>query len=298
MESAKTAGTPSTTTGQPTIPAKRPKKTLLIGSPGSGKTKMAVETAVRRPVHVLDIDNKIGSSDIFRPLIIKGELTYVEVNETFNEESLLARVKALTKGEKLEKQPLGWQTIAEKFERFPKTEEGKRAGTWVWDSATLASEHLKSLIAFYAQRNKFFFDQWSAFLSGWRDTLKYICDLSLAYDKDLIMTVHERTKEVLGERITGIKLERVANPDGSVGTQRLPQGTLDAKILPTIDGSFGEHMAAYFDDVYGLSVEIRNDKPVWVCRVTPDGKRDLRCSFPVDKDEYPPDFRIIWGVKK
>ena len=274
---------------------RRPKKALLIGPPGSGKSYMIAKTAVRRPVHFVDIDNKIGSSDIFLPLITRGEISYDEVNERLDEETLMARIKQLTSGEKLSKTPLGWAKIAQTIENLPKSEKGKAAGTWAIDSLTLGGEHLKTLIMFYAGKNKYTFDQWAAYLSAWRDTIKVILDLAMENNKDVIMTVHERAKEVVGDRISGIKLTQSISKEGEVTLQRTPQGTMDVKIIATIDGSFGEHIGAYFDDYYALSVEMDGGKPKWVCRVRPDGRRDLRCSVPVNQDEYEPDFaKIGW----
>lgn len=272
------------------------KKVLLIGPPGSGKTLMITKTAVRRPVHVLDVDRKIGSSGMLTKELASQDVTYKEVAETLDEETLMDRIKQLTKNEALVRQPKGWQVICEAIYNLPKTEEGKRAETWVIDSLTLAGEHLKSLIMYFAKKNKYTWDQWNAYLIGWRDTIKIATDIAAEHGKDIMMTVHERTKETVGDRVRGVTMNKVVTPEG-VQMVREYQGTMDVKIVASLDGSFGEHIGAYFDDYYALSVEIQNDKPIWRCRVRPDGRRDLRCSFPVTQDEYEPDFHKIWSAK-
>lgn len=275
----------------------KPKSVLLIGPPGTGKTDMMCRTAIHQPVHVLDIDRKIGSSARLEPLIKAGTLTYVEIAESMLEDDLTSRFRAIAKSKAPLKEPQGWLRLAEAYYQFPKTEEGKRAGTWGLDSATFAGEHFKSFICYHAQKSKFTFDQWSAYLSGWRDTISFMRDLARENGKDLMITVHERFKETPGDRVTGVTQHRVVTATGETMSREF-RGQMDPKVVASIDGQFGLEVGASFDEVYALSVEMDNDKPKWVCRVRPDGLRNLRTSFQVTQDEYEPDFRQIWKVTK
>lgn len=272
----------------------------LMGPPGSGKTIMIAETAVNRPVHFIDVDRKIMSNARLRPLIDKGDVTVWELRETMDEETLKDRLMQTAKGKPVIRQPRGWERFSEYMYKLPTTEEGKRAGTWAIDSWTLLGEHCKSLLMFVAQRNKASWDQWNGYLIMMRDTFSVLRDMSREHGKDIIITVHERSKDVPGERTTGVRETRIATTSGNEGVSKEYLGTKDVKIAASIDGQFGLEIGAHLDEFYALKVEVdeRTKKPVWRCRVKPDGVRDLRTSFNVDFDECEPDFGVIWGTKK
>jgi len=61
-------------------------------------------------------------------------------------------------------------------------------------------------------------------------------------------------------------------------------------------GHFAYELAAYVQEFYALNVVLDKDrKPKWVCRVMPDGSRDLRTSYDTKGEvEVEPDFRKIW----
>src|SRR5205823_3419041 len=106
----------------------------------------------------------------------------------------------------------------------------------------------------------------------------------LANDKDLIITFHERVSEKPGPQT-----EKVIVQKASEGRSREYLGTMDVLICASIDGAFGLEFGTFFTDVYALRVDVEKGVPKWVCRVHPDGQRDLRCSFNVKDHEFEPD---------
>lgn len=273
-----------------------PRSTMLMGAPGAGKSMMACLTVVNPPVHVIDVDRKMAASYWAEAALKSGALTYWELAEPLEEESIRSRVRQLATNEKMQRAPKGWVTFAEYYQRMPEQSEAKAAGTWVIDSGTQLGEHFKTHLMYLAGKNKLTFDQWMAYLTGWRDTLSFIRDVAIEHNKDLIFIVHERDKEVAGDRTTGVKYEFVGSGD-NLSKQRVLQGTLDLAVLPSIDGSFSQQIAGYFNEVYWLYVEEDADKekmPHWRCRVVPDGRRALRTSFKVTKPIHNPSFKEIW----
>src|SRR5262245_9858337 len=245
------------------------------------------------PVHFLDIDRKIPAMAVLESAIGAGDVTYWPLAETLAEEGLASRVKQLaTKEDKqVTKVPLGWTKFAEMVDRLPKDEVSKRAESWVVDSSTMLVPHLMNTILFYAQATAGMSPrEWGYFLRMWAETITILRDHALANGKNLIMTVHERPNEV-PRPTTKVMYEK----DAQGNKQRVYLGQLDMKIGPSIEGQFGLLMPSYFEEVYALRVEMKGDKPTWICRVKPDGLRDLRTSYDVgDKEEFPCDFRTIW----
>jgi hypothetical protein len=172
-----------------------------------------------------------------------------------------------------------------------KKPDAQNAGTWVIDSLTRAASHLeRHLVKVSDNKSGNMRPQdWGAFLKILQETVTIIIDFAKANDKDIIFTVHEKSSEIPGPNTKVIR--------SKVGdmVQREYLGALDLKIAASVAGQFAIEFGSYFEEVYGLSVDINNDgKPSWTCRVHPDGKRDLRTSFNVTKSEFPCDFREIW----
>src|SRR5229473_1068050 len=271
--------------------------TCLQGEPGSGKSRMLALTSVRKPVHVIDVDRKVSQAGWAAPALRAGELTYWEVSEAFDDSNIKSRIAALASSitkNKPSQEPKGWGALAELIYRLPTDPVSKAAGTWAIDSLTLANEHLKTMIMYHAGKSKYTFDQWSALKVGWMDTFSVLRDLAKENDKDLTVTVHERVKEEPGDRTTGVRMEAVQS-GGETVMQKSYVGQQDVKVWASIDGAFGDLIGAQCDEYYWLHVNADNkDKPVWQCRVWPDGRRALRTSFMLDKAEWEPDFRKIW----
>ena len=267
-----------------------PKAITLQGEPGTGKSMMACLTAVHKPVHVIDIDRKVRSAAWAQEAIAAGELTYWELNEPYDEQNLKNRLTQLVKNTKASQRPQGWAKWAEYCYTLPTNKEGKAAGTWVFDSLTFLNEHCKSNIRFEAEHSKFVFDNWNALKSIWIDTLSFLKDLAFENKKDIIFTVHERDKEKVGDRTQGVRIET----DAKGNQVRTIIGTQDVKVWASIDGAFGELIGGSMDEYYWLHVVMENGKPVWKCRVHPDGRRNLRTSFKLEQSEWEPDFRKIW----
>ena len=261
---------------------------LLLGPPGSGKTTMVGLTAVKKPVHFIDIDRKVASASNLTDAIAAGDITYDEVTEPLVEEPMRARIQRLVKNEKPAKQPLGWYMIADLCDKLEKNEKFIKAGTLCFDSTTRGAAHLDRLITFEDGAGKSTFSQrnWGSFLKMWQETITILIDTCKKFDKDIVFTVHERTFDVPGPNT------KVLYEDG----ERKMLGIVDTRVVPSIQGQFGTEMGSYFEEVYGLSVVVDvQRKPRWVCRVTPDGKRDLRTTYAVKQDEFPPNFKEIWG---
>jgi hypothetical protein len=261
---------------------------------------MAGLTAVNQPVHVLDVDRKIQAAGWAQDALKSGKLTYWEVNEPFDDSNIKGRTVGLASSLKTNKpsiEPKGWATLAELIYKLPTDPISKAAGTWVIDSLTLANEHLKALIMYHAGKTKYTFDQWNALKIAWMDTLSVIRDLARENSKDCIVTVHERFKEEPGDKTLGVRMEAVKSGD-DIAMQKTYVGQQDIKVWASIDGAFGDLIGAQMDEYYWLHVDSTNiDKPKWLCRVWPDGRRALRTSFMLNKAEWEPNFQSIWNQK-
>src|SRR4030095_11183219 len=261
---------------------------LLQGPPGSGKTTMIAKTAVNRPVHFLDIDRKLSAMENIQQELKDGSVTFWEIDDPLVEESLRDRLTRLTSNQKPAKRPSGWNNFAKCVDSLTTDPVAKAAKTWAIDSATHLAMHLDRVILFSdpAGTSNFSPKNWGSFWKMWQETITILRDEARAASKDLIITVHEKPYEV------PLAHTRVVYDDKNI---RSFVGMLDLRVAASIGGQFANEMGSYFEEVYGLSVKIVNGKPEWICRVRPDGKRDLRTSHNVDKDEYPPDFGIISG---
>lgn len=272
----------------------------LMGPPGAGKSTMAALTAPG-PVHFVDVDRKIKSMATLRRMVENGHVTYREIGDTLFEGGLAKRLDALVSDTKSARPPQGWTNFANYCGQLETDEQAKKAKTIVIDSYTQLALHCRSHIQHLRGKGKFVWDDWSTWKQIWTETTTILVDYALANDKHLVVILHERVSEKPGEQ-TG----RVRVTTGAKGEkQREYMGTMDVKIAGSIEGAFGLEFGSYFTDVYGLRVEVDGDKPPrWVCRVHPDGQRDLRCSFAAQKtkegeviSEFEPDFKKIWGVE-
>ena len=266
------------------------RSTCLQGAPGSGKTRMACLTAINKPIYAIDLDRKILGTKILEDAVEKGELIVEEFSETISEGSLEDRISRLAKDQKPAKEPQGWKKIAAMIEGLPKNERAKSAGTILIDSWSAAVDHIVQSILYNASADRanavMNQRQWGQLIQMNREAITVAIDVCKYMNKDLIVTVHERVSEIPGASTKIIK---------AVGGAREFVGQMDVKIAASIPGQFGIEMARYFNEFYGLEVKIVNGEPKWICRVKPDGKRDLRTSFNVgDKTEFPCDFREIW----
>lgn len=290
----------------------------LIGPPGTGKTRMAGLTAVRKPVHAIDIDRKIRNLAILAPAIAKGELTYKEIGDTLAEDGLSQRMKSLFAGEKANRPPRGWTNISNYIEGLEKDPFASKARTILFDSYTTGALHMKLKAQFDTNKNKFVWDMWAAWAQMWAEVTTIMLDYANTcqqcqhihqpaetydhenMDKDIIFTIHERVSEKPGDNTKGVRISQIPNTKtGESMQQKEYLGTMDILIAGTVDGSFGINFGAYFTDVYHTYVDVddKTGDPTWLCRVLPDGLRDLRCSNDVQGQAiWQPDFRQIWGV--
>jgi len=262
-----------------------------MGPPGSGKTTMACLTAPG-PVHVIDVDRKVRAMASLQENIRNGTLTYREIGETLTEDSMSKRLEALVKDEKTTRPPKGWTNFANYCGELERDEDAKKAKTIVIDSYTQLALHMRAHIQFLKGKSKFAWDDWSTWKAMWTEVTTILVDYSLSNDKHLVCILHERVSEK-----PGLQTGKVIVTSGAKGERSKEYvGTMDVKIAGSIEGAFGLDFGSYFTDVYALFVNVSREGPRWVCRVHPDGQRDLRCSFAVgDKHEFEPNFREVWG---
>lgn len=284
----------------------------LMGPPGTGKSTMVL-SAPKSPKHIIDVDRKVRVNPRYVEAIKAGTVTYYELGDTIQEDGMARRLKSLVDNKKGDKPPRGWTNFANYCERADSDPDFKNAGTVVLDSYTQLAPHMRAHIQWETGKGKFVWDAWSVWKAMWQETTTILIDYCISTatdgcklkakqmecehgcpDKDLIIILHERVSEKPGEKTEKV---RVTQTSMEGGKSREYQGMMDVFICGSIDGAFGLEFGTYFSDVYALRVDIVDGEPEWVCRVHPDGKRDLRCSFPLAKDaEYEPDFnRIMKG---
>jgi hypothetical protein len=290
----------------------------IMGPGGAGKTEMAGLTSPRTPVHFIDIDRKIRSTSRLHKAIAAGQITYREVGESIIEGNLNSRLSALIQSydnpdkeiQQATRPPAGWSNFANYVGQMETDVIAQNAKTIVLDSATQLQPHLRAHIQFQNKKSKYVFDDWAIWQQMWMETISAIIDYCLTCqkckkihqlgteydhendDKDFIMILHERVSEkpTSSTRKVTITLNKGVR-------QRSYVGDLDVLIAGSIDGAFGLNFGTFFTDVYALRVALVGDTPKWICRVLPDGQRDLRCSFDVKgQAEWVPDFRQIRGL--
>ena len=273
----------------------------LMGPYGSGKTTMAVKTALKKPVHVCDIDRKISDTAEFEPLINRKELTFWELDDTLSEDRLGGRMTSLLESKKSDRPPKGWTKFAAYCDRLDNDLVAKTAGTLVFDSYTVLALHMRTHMQYLSGKTKLIWDSWVSWGQMWKETTSILIDYAKQNDKDLIVTLHERDKELSGDNTKGVIIKR----DMSGNPVKDYIGQMDIHVVGSIDGQFGIDFGAMFTDVYSLRVDVndRTTVPTWMCRVHPDGRRNLRCSAKQQfKDnvlvsEFPPNFHTIFGIR-
>jgi len=271
---------------------------------GGGKTTMIVKTAPKRPIHMLDIDRKVSNMVEFKPYLDKGELTVWELSDTLNEDRLGGRMTALLESAKALMPPKGWTNFCKYCDKLDNDPIAKEAGTLAIDSYTVLALHMKTHMQFLSGKSKLVWDAWSAWGQMWKETTSILIDYANQNGKDLIVTLHERVSEKPGDKTKSVIIKR----DEKGQQQKDYTGQMDIKIAGSIEGQFGIDFGAMFTDVYALRVDVNENTgiPKWVCRVHPDGRRDLRCSakqqFDVNHNlvsEFEPDYgKIFGGIRK
>jgi len=270
-----------------------PKTVLLMGPPGSGKSEMVAKTAVSRPVHFIDVDRKLVEMHAMQPLFEKQDVTYWELSETFAEEGIAERLKRITKNEPPKTEPQGWVKFATMANNLGRDPLSLKAGTWCVDSGTNLENYLMRSVTYYDQKGKATMSprDWQYYLMMWTETIQILIDTAHEHNKDLIITIHERERD---KPKPGTTVLHSKGQDGQKVREYI--GTLDLKFVPALGGQFADNIGRFFTEVYALKVSVSDRGiPKWVCRVQPDGQRDLRTSFPVKQEEFPCDFRLIWN---
>lgn len=272
---------------------------MLIGPPGSGKTTMAVTTATRLPVHVLDLDRKVAEMRSLAPLIERGDCTYWELDEPLVEETIADRLSRLAKNERPKSAPQGWTALSKLVKRLDDEEVAKKAGTIVIDSYTRMADHAKRMILYVDEHGTSTLSprNYGSLLSLMEESTTILIDYARRAGKDIIFTVHERVSEIPSENT---RIRKTTDKSGAIVREML--GTMTMKMHPSIDGSFSAKAGSYFTEVYRLYVDMVEEdgesKPKWFCQVLPDALYDLRTSYDVKgRAVWPPDFGVIWGLK-
>ena len=265
---------------------------VLMGPPGSGKPTMYVKPALRRPLLVIDADRKLRSLPFVAPLIEKGDILCWELDEALVEEKLSTRLKRFIRNEKPAKEPRGWLKFVEFCEIIETSEEANKAGTIVIDSYTVALAHALRLITYWDDKGTATLSprNWAGFLTMCQETTTEIIDFCIRKDKDLIITVHEKIGEI---PLDSGKVTKRKDVSGMITREYV--GDMRVKVVPSIMGQFAYEFGLYVQEFYALSVSVKNGVPTWICRVMPDGNRDLRTSLDTNGEtEFEPNFHKIW----
>jgi hypothetical protein len=252
---------------------------------------MILKTAIRRPLLGLDIDRKLKSMEIATPMIDKGDLFVWELTEPLTEEKLAQRLKRVANNEKPMKPPKGWPMFCNMAEKLETAEEAKKAQTIFIDSGTLLGAHLLRSILWEDPKGTATMSprEWAYYLMMWQEVMTEFLDFCRSNDKDFMITVHQKIGEI------PTKDNKVIKTKGEGGViNREYIGAMSLKIVPSIQGQFANEIGMMVEEMYGLDVVMDGDKPRWVCRVLPDGRRDLRTSYNVKEAEFAPDFAKIW----
>lgn len=270
------------------------KSCVLMGPPGSGKSTMYIQTLPpdAYPILVVDADRKLKSMEVAHPFLADGRIICWELDEPLTEEKLAQRLRNLAENKKPSTPPKGWTKFCSFAEDLEKKLEAKEAKTIVVDSGTVVGAHAMRMITYNDPKGAATLSprDWAYYLMIWQETVTEFLDFCRKNDKNFIITFHERVSEVPGENNKVIK----SKGEGGV-VNREYIGTMNMKIVPSIQGQFANEVGAYFEEFYALNVVMQDDKPKWVCRIMPDGRRDLRTSYTTTKDIVTePDFRKIW----
>lgn len=264
---------------------------LLQGPPGVGKTTMGCLTAKKKPVHVIDVDRKIAGQANLMDAIASKQLTFWEVSEPLVEVKMANRVQELATNTHMTKAPKGWLHFARLVDELGTDPVSKAAGTWFVDSFTFLSSHLLRHIMYVSDNRSGNMrpQDWGALLQMMQEATTILMDQAREHDKDLIISVHEAVSEV---PVPGTKVTFKQQGDMRTRDYISP---MNVRVKAAIQGQFGVEMGRFFNEVYSLSVEMEGEKPVWRCRVKPDGVRDLRTSFDVKGEVVEPSFEKIWS---
>ncbi len=244
---------------------------LLIGRPGTGKTTAACSAAIADPPGLLiDIDKKADQMVNLKPLIKKGIIKVIPVNDKLVTDRLSTR--ALNPDIPPREQPTGYVTAIDILNDIVDdvVEEYIQYHVYILDSLSRLVEHLTRLLIYHRGKGKFGKKKeddmnWPSW-GSYKANLEEAFNVLTASDKHFICTVHEKT---MTERTVTM-----------VGPSQSIESEVVTGYKPLVDGQMREKLAGYFNEVYYMDVkDAKGEKPSQYRFRTKGSKYDARTSL-------------------
>lgn len=239
---------------------------LLIGSPGAGKTTMALTAP--KPILVLDVDNKLHKMVNAEDKIKKGEVIQWAIDDPLSTMTLsrLAVMDPTPGAKATVARPKGYIQLADMIDKLVESGcmvDGKKIKTVVLDSYTSMNEHLKRLLMAVNGTSTMTLPLYGTALTNF-ETLN---NTLLRLPANVIFITHERIdKDELSGRIS---------------------------YRPLIDGQMSEKIGKDFEEVYYLEKTPMGDKVKFEALTLGNSMKSCRTSR-VLPAKVNPDFGEIY----
>lgn len=240
---------------------------LLVGPPGSGKTTTAC--TLEYPTLIVDVDKKAKKMFNIKHLVDSGNVDIIFPQSALVEDRLRYRAANPDKGPK--KEPQGYYEIVDIcndiIDNLPQYDKYK---TFVVDSITRISEHLKSLLIYHRAQGKFAskvekqsksFDDGDMNWPSWGSYLKNFEELFngfLGFERNIIFTAHLHEEWVKDE---------------------IAKTAYVSSYRPLIEGQIRNKLSGYFNEVYYMEPDVKRGQPVKYMMRTVGSKHDAHTSL-------------------
>lgn len=248
---------------------------LITGSPGTGKTTMALTAP--RPIHFLDVDRKMH-------LISSGvdldQVTWSQYSSTFT-----GKKKILIRAARDLKEPLGpdydprvFNEVVNEINSFIEMKENGDPlpfQTLVLDTATRLGEHLEALIKKMKGHVEISQPDWRDYLNNWIEFITGLISLS---------SIGNGASEN-----PQCSCNIIVNTHDAISQDDL---TKTMKILPAIPGQIAGRLGGFFQESYYLVPTIKDNRMTVDVLTHADSKYSLTSQLS-DLVRVPADFRLI-----